>query len=258
MSQLYYPVGGNDFINTTDYVEYSNNLQNIYLNVENNIVRNKNSEPLVELKDSLYKELTSDCNELFQEIIEGINKAKAEKSKEDNLKDPVVSFRNSINEFKKNFLEKQNIFINADLRLKEETKKVEKDLKTLEKMITFINNLDDDYSETEEIKKINENIILLSQKIEKNNILKSAKEDYVKIRIDINECFDIIKSLNNLNYSNTCSLCLTNKVQEFINPCGHCLCSGCKTRFVEYEGDINNENCPICRGFIKDFQPLYL
>ena len=77
MSQLYYPVGGNDFINTTDYVEYSNNLQNIYLNVENNIVRNKNSEPLVELKDSLYKELTSDCNELFQEIIEGINKAKA-------------------------------------------------------------------------------------------------------------------------------------------------------------------------------------
>ena len=37
MRQLYYPVGGNDFINTTEYIEYSNNLQNIYLNVENNI-----------------------------------------------------------------------------------------------------------------------------------------------------------------------------------------------------------------------------
>ena len=38
--------------------------------------RNKNSETLVELKSSLYKELTSDCNELFQEVVEGINKAK--------------------------------------------------------------------------------------------------------------------------------------------------------------------------------------
>ena len=63
---------------------------------------------------------------------------------------------------------------------------------------------------------------------------------------------------NNLNYSNTCSLCLTNKVQEFINPCGHCLCSDCKTRYIQYEVEQNNINCPICRGYIKDFKPLYL
>ena len=288
MSQLYYPVGGNEFINTTNYIDYSNNLQNIYLNVENNINRNKNSQQLIELKDTLYKELTSDCNELFQEVVKEINSKKDEnlitESKQDSSKkeessisedssnqdssekddsvkkdlDFFINFKNTINEFKKIFLDKQDRFIKIDNKLNTETKKVEKDLKNLETMITFINNLDEDYSETEEIKRINENIILLSQKIEKNNILKSAKEDYIKIRIEINECFDIIKTLNNLNYSNTCSLCLTNKVEEFIDPCGHCLCSGCKTRYIEFDTEQNNTNCPLCRGYVKDFKPLYL
>jgi len=41
----------------------------------------------------------------------------------------------------------------------------------------MINNLDDDYSETEEIKKNNENIILLSQKIEKKNTVKEKYQN---------------------------------------------------------------------------------
>ena len=69
--------------------------------------------------------------------------------------DPVISFRNSILEFKKNFIEKQDEFIKIDLILKTEIKKVENDLKTLDNMITFINNIND-YSETIEIKTINE------------------------------------------------------------------------------------------------------
>ena len=36
--------------------------------------------------------------------------------------------------------------------------------------------------------------------------------------------FDIIKSLNNLNTSAICPLCLTNRVEVYINPCGHCNC----------------------------------
>ena len=34
-------------------------------------------------------------------------------------------------------------------------------------MINFVNNIDESYSEEEEVKKINENIILLSNKIKK-------------------------------------------------------------------------------------------
>ena len=34
-----------------------------------------------------------------------------------------------------------------------------------------------------------------------------------------------------MNTSTTCGLCLTNKVDQFINPCGHCFCSECKRSF---------------------------
>ena len=87
---------------------------------------------------------------------------------------------------------------------------------------------------------------------------KEAKRDYVRIRVELNDCFSIIKSINNLNYSNTCSLCLTNKVDEFIDPCGHSFCNACKDRLIQYEGSITDANCPTCRGFIRDFKSLYL
>lgn len=259
MSQLYYPVGGqdfqNNFMNTTGFIECSDNIQNIYLNIENHI-KNTNCSELIELKDSLYKELTGDCNELFTEISQEILKEKEEKSIDEI--DFTKNFKQSLEEFRKDFTEKQNNFIVVNDKLKEEIKKVEKNLSTLEKMINFVSSLGDDYSETTEIKNINENIILLSNKIKNNTDLLSAKKGYVKSRIEINDCFDIIKSLNNLNISSTCGLCLTNRVQEFVDPCGHCLCSDCKTRLIQYEGNVHEANCPICRGYIKEFRKLYL
>ena len=29
-------------------------------------------------------------------------------------------------------------------------------------------------------------------------------------------------------------------------------------RLIHFEGSINDANCPSCRGFIRDFKPLYL
>ena len=48
------------------------------------------------------------------------------------------------------------------------------------------------------------------------------------------------------------------EVDEFIDPCGHSFCNACKDRLIEYEGGITDANCPTCRGFIRDFKPLYL
>jgi len=100
------------------------------------------------------------------------------------------------------------------------------------------------------------NIFIMILKLSNN--LKSAKRDYVRIRIEMNDCFSIIKSINNLNISNTCSLCLTNKVEIFIDPCGHSFCTNCKDRLIQYEGGITDTNCPTCRGYIRDFKSLYL
>ena len=298
MSQLYYPLEPNQF-NSTEISDYTTNLQNIYYNIENVIKKNTKVEKLVVLKDELYKELTSDNEELFHEVIKELLEEKkleyldAEESTEDinnnNNNDDdeeveveddveevdeemikevvkeecinkniVQDFRFSLNNFKNEFLRLQEKFLDIDKKLKKETEKTDKDINILEKMINFVNNFDDSYNDLEEIKNINDNINSLSDKIKTNNELKHAKRDYVKIRVRLNDCFTIIKSLNNLNISNTCSLCLTNKVQEFIDPCGHCFCTSCKERLIHFEGGINDASCPSCRGFIRDFKPLYL
>ena len=300
MSQLYYPLEPNQYINSTEFNNYTTNLQNMYSNIEHVIKKNTKVEKLVVLKDELYKELTSDNEELFHEVIKELLKEKKLEYVEDNTaiedinnneddveedveedveddveevdeelikevvkeernnKNIVQDFRLSLNNFKDEFLRLQEKFLDIDKKLKKETEKTDKDINILDKMIKFVNNFDDSYSDLEEIKNINDNINSLSDKIKTNNELKHAKRDYVKIRVRLNDCFTIIKSLNNLNISNTCSLCLTNKVQEFIDPCGHCFCTSCKERLIHFEGSINDANCPSCRGFIRDFKPLYL
>ena len=303
MSHIVYPMGNNStgnnftgnftsptgnftsptgFINTTaeNYIDYTYNLQTIYSNIEQ-LVNNKNAEKLVVLKEELYKELTSDNEELFNEVVNEINNKDKEVIVEDiDNKDVVIDedivegvkkdvgistskpnkvqeFRNVLQNFKDEFIELQDKFLVIDKKIKKETDKTDKDIKNLEVMINFVNNLDESYAETEEVKNINENIINLSDKIKENNSLKDAKKDYIKIRVEINDCFSIIKSINNLNTTNTCSLCMTNKVEEFIDPCGHCYCTTCKNRLIQYEGGVDM-NCPICRGYIREFKPLYL
>jgi hypothetical protein len=69
MSQLYYPLEPNQYINSTEFNNYTTNLQNMYSNIEHVIKKNTKVEKLVVLKDELYKELTRDNEELFHEVI---------------------------------------------------------------------------------------------------------------------------------------------------------------------------------------------
>ena len=89
--------------------------------------------------------------------------------------------------------------------LKNEIKKSEVDIKNLETTINFVNNIDDVNTWIEEeVKKINENIILLSNKIKKNNKNNKnqrSKKSYCESRVEINKFLDIIKSFNNMNCS---------------------------------------------------------
>ena len=95
-------------------------------------------------------------------------------------------------------------------------------------------------------------------KIEKNSKFEEAKKSYAEKRKELNKYFDIIKSLNNLNVSNTCPLCLTNKIEMYIEPCGHCCCRNCKDRLLKYEGSCRDANCFICRKRINNFNSIYL
>tara|TARA_Y100000992_G_scaffold20761_1_gene11960 strand:- start:141 stop:941 length:801 start_codon:yes stop_codon:yes gene_type:complete len=266
MSQLFYNYPVEEFLTLDPSNTTGSPYNNMILTIEQKIP--KEFENLMDVKNELYKELNSDCSELFSEIInENTNNEQEDNKIDDEKKEDLHKFNEDsalnkfsdiLSEFKKEFKDVQNKFIKIDEELKNEAIKTELDINNLENMINFVNNIDKSYSEEEEIKKINENIILLSTKIKNNCKLKESKKSYVQIRMELNKYFNIIRSLNNMNTTTTCGLCLTNKIDQYINPCGHCFCGECKERLISYEGSIANANCPICRGNILDFKKLFI
>ena len=144
-----------------------------------------------------------------------------------------------------------------DNTMQSEIKSIKNNVKYLETMIDFTNKLDDNLKNDDICKEIIEKINEFTSRIEQNSKFKEAKENYSKKRVELNKYFDIIKSLNNLNVSNTCPLCLTNKIDLYINPCGHCCCMTCKDRLLQYENSMDS-NCFICRKRINSFNGIYL
>ena len=69
---------------------------------------------------------------------------------------------------------------------------------------------------------------------------------------------DIIKYLNKTNLGNTCSICLTNNVDIYFNPCGHTICNECYKKQVETSNSQDMENkCVFCRETIFNTNKLY-
>lgn len=238
---LYYPVD-----NTNEFINYTISDENVFTIVDNKIHFNDNSKPLIKIKDELSKYLYNNDDELFNE--------------EDEIKEnkSLTEFNVSLNKFRQSLLETQDKFLESEKKFKDELKKTKKDVESLEKMIEFINNLDDKFKDDEIYKEIIEKINILTTKIEKNNNMKLYKKEYIKYRRSVKEFFEIIKSLNNLNMTALCPLCLSNPVDVYINPCGHCSCSKCKDRLLQYEGSVNQANCFICRKSIMGFNKLFL
>ena len=286
---LYYPVDQSG-ITTENWANYTdmNNMTNIYSNVEYNIEQTKqDNDNLITLKNNLLKLLNEDNDELIKEEIEKelkekfLNDIESKTNNDvidnvtdvkivDNLnddnnvvkikqnKDVLKEFNNAYEDLKKSFHKIQNEFIEIDNTLITECKKTTEQIKNLENMINFTSKLDKNYKEDKIMEEIIERINLLATKIENNNDLESAKKEYIKKRIEINKYLDMIKSLNNLNISNICPLCLTNKIEVYINPCGHCSCTECKDRLLQYEGSCNDAKCFICRKNIEKFNTIFL
>ena len=49
-----------------------------------------------------------------------------------------------------------------------------------------------------------------------------------------------------------CSICMENQITWFIDPCGHTLCDGCKTK------SMNLDRCHYCRSLKTKFNKLYI
>ncbi len=222
-----------------------NTTDNFYYLIENRVKNTKESNKAIVLKDRLLKEL----QELDENTIEELEK------KENPL---LNEFNVVLKKFKEGYQKLQDEFIEIDKTMQKEITKIKDNIKNLETMIKFINNLDETLKQDSICKEILNKIDELTGKIEKNSKFEEAKKSYSEKRLELNKYFDIIKSLNNLNVSNICPLCLTNKIELYIEPCGHCCCKTCKERLLQYEGSCRDANCFICRKRINNFNNIYL
>ena len=135
-----------------------------------------------------------------------------------------------------------------------------KDVRTIEQSMKFLKDIEGNYDKCEEAKTIIDSMNKYTASMLKNEKLTDAKEKYIKKRKELNSCIYFVQKLNQWNTSNMCSMCFTERVDVFCNPCGHTGCRKCfeKNRNHSNVNNLNNNNkCPFCREYIIDLKSLY-
>jgi len=253
----------NDTNDIYGYQNISNNISYEYIidNIDNNIQQsNCNSEATsvehaLNIRNSIMNILNDnnlDIEELdkTQSNINGSGIIIEEESVEkvDNIKKCSEMF----DEFIKDYKNKQEKYLECKKKFQDEINNSKSNLKKLDLIIQFIRELDKDCNDqlTEEI--LN-NFKTLSNKLENDKNIITARINYIKTRKEIDNHLNLIKKINSLNVSNTCPLCLTNSVNIYLNPCGHTCCDDCYERLL-----VNNDNkCFLCRSNIMNKNSLY-
>ena len=251
--------------NTNDiygYQNISNNISYEYIidNIDNNIQQsNCNSESTtVEHALNIRNSIMNILNDNNLDI-EDLDKTQSninasgiiieeEVEKVDNIKKCSEMF----DEFIKDYKNKQEKYLECKKKFQDEINNSKSNLKKLDLIIQFIRELDKDCNDqlTEEI--LN-NFKMLSDKVENDKNIITARINYIKTRKEIDNHLNLIKKINSLNVSNTCPLCLTNSVNIYLNPCGHTCCEDCYGRLL-----VNNDNkCFLCRSNIMNKKSLY-
>jgi hypothetical protein len=215
------------------------------------------------IKNDLLKYLNNDTFEIDnilrlennedKEVINNISNAKSY------ISPTLTEMINIYDKFKNEFTKKQDELYIIEKKLKKNIENNDKDIKIIESLLDKTCLLSKNYiKEGDKNDTLIDKMIELSECIKDNNKIYEIKNKYIKSRKEIIEYMEIIKYINNYNLGNTCSVCLTNKVDTYYNPCGHTLCSVCSDKFqnmakvreVYYK-------CFICREDIIDIRKLY-
>ena len=250
--------------NTNDiygYQNMSNNISYEYIidNIDNNIQRaNCNEEiPSIEYAINIRNSIINILNDNDLEV-EDLDKTQSninasgviiEENKED---DNVKKCSDMFSKFIKDYKKKQEYYLECKNKFQDEINRSKNNIKKLDLIIQFIRELDKDCNDQETEELLN-NLKNLSNKIENDKNIITARKEYIKSRKDIENNLNLVKKINSMNMSNTCPLCLTNQVNIYLNPCGHTCCEECYGRLTN-----NNENkCFLCRSNIMSKNPLY-
>lgn len=237
----------NNYQNITSIIDEINN--NISVKYTQKDEKNK----FFEIKNFLLKYLKNDIEELNL-IIKDDGTSEIESVKK-NDNDEYIG-KNLIEEFDnfmKYFKLKSDKLYSIENKLKTEIEKNKQDIKQIDSLIEYYDTLKNKYDDTDETIKSMET---LAENIKKNSKIDSTKEEYVLRKKEMMQYLDVIKYLNKCNLGNTCSLCLTNNVNVYYNPCGHTLCDGCHQKIVDNKQN-DNISCVYCRKSVYDVRKLY-
>lgn len=147
----------------------------------------------------------------------------------------------------------QNEFFELSNELNKETQNTDNDIELLNSHIKYINNIYKKY-EDRITPEIETTINSMSNILKENNKLLEVRKKYEESRKKILPYLSFIKYINNFNTGCTCSLCLSNNVNSYFDPCGHTSCSECiKSMKVEF----GKTSCPFCKMKINITKPLY-
>ena len=250
------------------------NITSIMENIEGRInfktvERDKNNE-FFKIKTDLLKYLKNDIEDIEillknngSDIIKAphsdtegsIKNIKSNKEEEKEIligKELIGEFDN----FMKYFDLKQKELLKIEKKFFEEIKKNKEDVKQINQLIEYFGILKDKYDDSEENRGTYENMLKFANNILKNSKVNSVKEEFIIRKREMLQYLDIIKYLNKANVGNTCSLCLTNNVKFYFNPCGHTCCEDCLNKMGN-QLMLQDIKCAFCRKNIYDTKKLY-
>tara|TARA_B100000683_G_C12312446_1_gene482933 strand:+ start:80 stop:829 length:750 start_codon:yes stop_codon:yes gene_type:complete len=245
----YAPLYENDTSLNNDNFIINNDLNN---NNFINDLNNNNSEPVTVVNTQINEHIkikniledTINNNELLD-----INN-KDYKNKEI---DEIIS---KIESFQPKFMKLQDELEILNQEYNTELKNTQKTVEKINISIQFIKNTQNEYEIDNDIQDIYQKLNSYTKKLQDNDKLLDVKKRYTEKRKELNSYLYFIQKLNKWNSCAICPICITNRIDSYVNPCGHTACKEC----LEHNKNnnlINNNKCPICREHINDIRKIY-
>lgn len=244
MSNLYYSPASIGDIYTTDNNLSSDNI----FTIEEPIIYNNSSD------DNLHDHTTNNINNIKNELLtELMNNIIGDFELDSDVKNFIENSSSIINKYK----EEQKKLIDYEKIYTKECNNTDKSIKSLESYSNIAKKLENEYVNSSDSKQnintILDNINEIVDKMRDNSKLTEAKNNFMNSRKKMLSYIEFVKFINKDNLGSTCSLCFSNQVNHFINPCGHTLCGSCKDNLNVKSYD----NCVFCRKQIISINSLY-
>ncbi len=238
-------------------LNYSGIINNIYSG--QNITSHDNYEYIIDTIDnniySVCSETSEDVNNVINiknNIIDILNSVN-DIDNSVTVSDKLIKLTDLFDDFKKEYLEKQSQYFESEKKMNNMIKDAKTNIKKLDVVMDFMKTLDTEDCDDGLNSTIIENIKKYTEKLNKNEKLSEAKNNYIQKRKEMIKYLNVIKKLNSVNVTNTCPTCLTNPVNIYLNPCGHTLCDDCYNRI----SNDHERKCFLCRTRVMNKSPLY-